>query len=78
MSYIQRLGGEGVWLHLHISSGDLVYEAGLANVRESWRRDVKTKHLELGNILLNVFLRDRIMLTHREIQDQVYIKDISK
>ena len=35
VSYIQRLGGEGVWLDLHVSSGDLVYEARLANVRDS-------------------------------------------
>merc|ERR1719219_3113124 len=35
VSDVQTLGGEGVGLHLHISSRDLVDEAGLADVRES-------------------------------------------
>ena len=38
VSDVQTLGGEGVRLHLHISSRDLVDEAGLADVRESCRR----------------------------------------
>ena len=36
VSDVQTLGGEGVGLHLHISSRDLVDEAGLANVRETY------------------------------------------
>ena len=32
VAHEERLGGEGVGLHLHISSRDLVDEAGLANI----------------------------------------------
>ena len=35
VSDIQTLGGEGIGLNLNISSGDLVNEAGLANIRKS-------------------------------------------
>ena len=43
---VEALGGEGVGLHLNISSCDLVYEARLANV---WKSCRKLKAL-VGNI----------------------------
>ena len=36
MTHIEALGGEGVWLHLNIRAGDLVDEAGLANIWKTW------------------------------------------
>ena len=48
VSDVQTLGGEGVWLDLHISSRDLVDEAGLADVRESCRRQ------SINNLLVEV------------------------
>ena len=38
VTHVETLGGEGVGLNLHIGSRDLVDEAGLADVRESCRR----------------------------------------
>ena len=32
---VETLGGEGVWLHLHIRPGHFVNEAGLANIGET-------------------------------------------
>ena len=36
VSHVETLGGEGVGLNLHIRPRDLVDEAGLANVRETY------------------------------------------
>ena len=36
VTHVETLGGEGVGLNLHIGSRDLVDEAGLANVRETY------------------------------------------
>lgn len=33
MTYIQRLGGEGVGLYIYISVGDVVGERGFTNIR---------------------------------------------
>ena len=35
VSHIQRLGGEGVGLYLHIGPSDLVDEAGFTNIRKA-------------------------------------------
>ena len=37
MTHIEALSGEGVGLHLNIRAGDLVDEAGLANIWKTWR-----------------------------------------
>ena len=40
VSHIQRLGGEGVRLHLHIGAGYVVYKRGLADVGEPDNRGI--------------------------------------
>ena len=36
MAHVEALGGEGVRLDLHIRPRDLVDEAGLADIGETW------------------------------------------
>ena len=77
MAHVERLGGEGVGLHLHVRSGDLVDEAGLAHVREAWEGGVRQgrENGERNSGLLNDKFRDRIMYgSHTENRAQVYIR----
>ena len=62
MTHIQALGGEGVGLDLDIRTGDLVYEAGLADIRETWNNNLLLTVLKTGPFFIHVkFISDRIM-----------------
>ena len=62
MTNVETLCGEGVGLDLNIRAGDLVNEAGLANIWKTWESTtVYTKETDKPYIASKLVISDRIM-----------------